>query len=103
MDWFSVSNLDYIAVKLEGMAIRFIDNGEEHTGYEFKRIAQQLKDISKDLREEQRIGSPSVLEEKNNGATSFDELEHEFYTDKEIEESNKRVEDIQKKIDGGME
>ena len=72
MDWFSVSNLDYIAVKLEGMAIRFIDNGEEHTGYELKRMAQQLKDISKVVAEEQRIGPPSVLEKKTKHATSFD-------------------------------
>jgi len=101
MDWFSVSNLDYIAVKLEGMAIRFIDNGEEQTGYELRSMARQLKDISRALREEQRIGSPSVLEKETKHATSFDELEHEFYTDKEIEESDKRVEDIQKEINGG--
>lgn len=49
---FNVTNLDYIATKLEGMAIRFLDYGDVNTAHELTTMSRNLKDMSKDLLDE---------------------------------------------------
>lgn len=49
---FNVTNLDYFATKLEGMAVRFHDEGDINTAKELSIISSNLKDISKDLLDE---------------------------------------------------
>ena len=49
---FNVTNLDYIATKLEGMAVRFLDDGEVNTAHELSKMSSDLKDMSKDLLDE---------------------------------------------------
>ena len=62
---FNVTNLDYIATKLEGMAIRFFDNGEVNTAHELSRISSDLKDMSKDLLYELFNKKDNVIESED--------------------------------------
>jgi len=65
---FNVTNLDYIATKLEGMAIRFLDDGEVNTAHELARMSTDLKGMSKDLLDELFNKKDSVVssEDKEN-------------------------------------
>jgi hypothetical protein len=62
---FNVTNLDYIATKLEGMAIRFLDNGEVNTAHELSRMSSNLKDMSKDLLYELFNKKDNVIESED--------------------------------------
>ena len=65
---FNVTNLDYIATKLEGMAIRFFDYGDVNTAHELSKMSSDLKDMSKDLLDELFNKKDSVVssEDKEN-------------------------------------
>lgn len=49
MTYFTVTNLDYITIKMEGMACVMKDYGNEETALELSRMAKELKNISKDI------------------------------------------------------
>lgn len=49
---FNVTNLDYFATELKGMAVRFHDEGDVNTAKELLRISSDLKDMSKALLDE---------------------------------------------------
>lgn len=67
---FKVTNLDYIATMLKGMAIRFHDDGEYNTANELNNMAKELKDISKGLIEE-------LFSEQNTEPTDSEEKKEE--------------------------
>lgn len=62
---FNVTNLDYIATKLEGMAIRFLDDGEVNTAHKLSKMSTDLKDMSKDLHVELFNKKDNVVDSEN--------------------------------------